>query len=206
MAVPPKLVVFDLGRVLVRICDDWAHACEVAGVAMPTEMSCDALRAFRDLSHEADRGLPIGEFCRRLGAALDLPPADVRRAHDVFTRGHYEGSEALLRDLAARGVQTACLSNTNDNHWALLSAAPYALHHLNHRFASHEIGHRKPSAAIYEHLESATGFSGGDILFFDDLEENVVAAVALGWRGHVVPIVPDPTEFLRERLRQEGAL
>ena len=47
--VSVQLVIFDLGRVLIRICDNWRHACEVAGVAAPPEKPFDqASRALID--------------------------------------------------------------------------------------------------------------------------------------------------------------
>ena len=40
-----QLVVFDLGRVLVRICDGWQHAFELAGVALPHDVLDEPTRA-----------------------------------------------------------------------------------------------------------------------------------------------------------------
>ena len=57
---------------------------------------------------------------------------------------------------------------------------------LTHRFASHLCGLCKPDAAIFEHVERTTGVPPSQILFFDDLAENVDAAKSRGWRGYVI--------------------
>src|SRR5439155_2426569 len=93
----------------------------------------------------------------------------------------------LLRDLADADVKTACLSNTNVNHWRIISdpseSAYFPLHRLNWQFASHLVGARKPQTEIYEHVERATGARADRILFFDDLAENIEAAMSRGWIG-----------------------
>jgi HAD superfamily hydrolase (TIGR01509 family) len=69
-----------------------------------------------------------------------------------------------------------------------------------HRFASFLIGHRKPDEGIYAHVERATGLSGSAILFFDDVQENVDAALRRGWRAHRVDPKADPVRQMN-RIR-----
>ena len=77
------------------------------------------------------------------------------------------------------------------------------LHKLDYQFASHLVGHRKPDAAIYEHVERTTGFGGAEILFFDDVMENVQAAEKRGWLGyHIDPKPDDPMSQIRATLAQ----
>lgn len=204
----PQLVVFDLGNVLVRIATGWPHACELAGVTPPaTAPSPSALAALHDLVVRSDRGqIDIVSFCAEVSPHLGLSLADVRRLCDAYVRGHFPGVPQLLTDLRSAGVRTACLSNTNDNHWDLMSRPPYVLHLLDHRLASHLVGEKKPHARIYDALEQETGHAGGDVLFFDDLAENVAAAQARGWRAELVAVCDDPIPFLRDRLAAHGIL
>jgi HAD superfamily hydrolase (TIGR01509 family) len=207
MTSPPSLVVFDLGNVLVRIARDWAHAFELAGVGPPKTPASEQAAALRELVFRADRGqADIVTFCREAAKLMDLNEADVRRVSDAYLLGHFPGVQNLLMDLRTAGVRTACLSNTNDNHWRLLSSAPYRLDLLDFRVASHQVGEKKPDAAIYAHLERLTGARGTEILFFDDLPENVAAAVARGWRGELVAPADNPVPFLRSRLVAHGVL
>ena len=52
---PIELVVFDLGRVLVRICDDWLQACEAAGVKLQlANIDTATLTEMRSASHKVE--------------------------------------------------------------------------------------------------------------------------------------------------------
>lgn len=49
-------------------------------------------------------------------------------------------------------------------------------------FQSCDIGMKKPYREIYEYVEENTGYSKGEILFFDDLQENLVQPNKMGWK------------------------
>ena len=216
---PPVLVVFDLGRVLVRIADDLDDAARRAGRR--------GLPGFRgDLSaHTRRGGTPrvaellsayetgrvsndgyLDGLAEATGAARD----DLAAVHDVVLIAAFRGAAELLNDLRQQPVRTACFSNTNALHWARMrdpaDPAAFGLHRLDHRFASHQINHAKPDAAAYHYVESATRVPPGEILFFDDLEENVAAAAARGWRAERVTVRDNPVPWLRQRLSAAGVL
>lgn len=208
-----ELVVFDLGRVLVRICDDWSHACRCAGVALPASAPDPASRQALDaLARRADLGeLTMAQFAQAASPLMGLTPAQIQATSDAYLLGAYPGAAELIDALHDRGVATACLSNTNESHWRLMSdpghAAHFPLHRLTHRFASHLARARKPDPAIYAHVERATGVSPGAILFFDDVMENVQAARQRGWRAcRIDPTLPDPVPQIRTALREHGVM
>jgi len=208
-----ELVVFDLGRVLVRICNDWMHACEAAGIALDlSQLNTPKLAAIRSAVHKVETNdLSFDAFAAEVATHLGATKDQVREASAKFALGLYEGVEPLLDQLHEAGVATACLSNTNEHHWGFLADARhpsyFPLGRLKHHFASHLIRARKPSPAIYEHLERETGFTGPAILFFDDLKENIDAAVARGWRGiWIDPDLDDPMSQIRAALKQYQVL
>jgi len=208
-----RLIVFDLGRVLVRICENWRHAFEVARIDVGSVEIDDARRAaLRELVFANESGrMDKDEFCRRAGELFGVPPAHVAAMSDVYLLGVYPGALELIDDLHERGYATACLSNTNANHWRLMSdpAAPCCLplERLRHRFGSHLVGLRKPDDAIYAHVERKTGFSGPQIVFFDDMIENVEGAQRRGWRAHHIDRERDePVAQMREHLSSLGVL
>ena len=119
----PSLIVLDLGRVLIRICDGWPQACELAGVALPARAADPATQAelYRlAMLHETGK-LDTAAFCARTAELVGLTSAQVRAISDAWLRGPYPGTHTLLDDLARQPIPTACLSNTNENHWRLMT-------------------------------------------------------------------------------------
>ena len=113
-----RLVCFDLGRVLVRICDDWQQACGIAMVPFPAVLADRAVRErFHELTALGDIGkIGFDEFLQSASQILSLPAAQIRAAQEAYLRPAYVGSTELLEQLSARGIKTACLSNTSENH------------------------------------------------------------------------------------------
>jgi putative hydrolase of the HAD superfamily len=206
------LVVFDLGRVLIRICDGWQHAFERAGLAIPSARLNDDARKhlFQGVARiEVGEG-QVADFCREVATFLHLPCEDVTRMWEGYMLGPFPGAADLIADLHATGAATACLSNTNAEHWRVLidENDPHgqALSALQHRFASHLVRARKPDAAIYAHLERETGFDPARIIFFDDMAENVEAANRRGWSAHLVARCENPIPMIRQTLREHRVL
>jgi len=202
-----KLVVFDLGRVLIRICDNWRHACEVARMSSPVaEMDTAAKAAMRELValHETAR-IDQNQFAESASPLLGLPVECVLAMSNVYLLGPFPGVDELLDDLSAAGVSTACLSNTNASHWDLMCAktgpASLPMDRLTWRFGSQELGVRKPDPAIYAHVETTTSTAPNQIVFFDDLEENITGARSRGWHGVRITPDRDPVAQMRHTLR-----
>jgi FMN phosphatase YigB (HAD superfamily) len=208
-----SLVVFDLGRVLVHICDSWAEAWQVAALDGPAPDPGDAREALSKKVHDFEIGaITADQFAIDAAALLGRSPSQVHRVLDIWVRGTTPGALRLLEDLAARGHAIACLSNTNARHWSIMQGwqgeqAIFA--HLGLPLGSHELRLRKPDPAIYAALEARSGHVGpkaGDIVFFDDLPENVDAARARGWRAVEVRDRQDPVAEMRAWLRQAELL
>jgi HAD superfamily hydrolase (TIGR01509 family) len=186
--------VFDLGGVIVRICRSWPEACEHAGVSVRAGWDDPSLKAARrELNKQHQEGrLDCQAFFEGLAATSPgLYTADeVRRIHDAWTLDEYPGAGALVRRLHEHGVATGVLSNTNHAHWrrlappAHLEATEYPTPRMvRHLHASHLMGLTKPDEAIYREFARRTGFHPAQIVFFDDMEENVVAARQAGWKA-----------------------
>jgi putative hydrolase of the HAD superfamily len=213
---PISLICFDLGGVVIRHHRSWAQACGAVG--LPVRAGIDApglVERRRSLTREFQCGrVGPGEFLDRLADATDrlYTREEVERLHDAWIFGEYEGVADLLRVLGrVPGLTTAALSNTNALHWERMVTgrggrppdlpAPTLLH-LRH--ASHLLGLVKPDAAIYEAFERETGFRGSQILFFDDLPENVDAARRLGWRAVAVDHTGDTAAQIAGALAMHG--
>jgi HAD superfamily hydrolase (TIGR01509 family) len=208
-----ELVCFDLGRVLIRLCASWERACELAGVAPPqglANLGAEARAALEKLSARYDTGpIDLTTFARVCVPYSGSRPDDLVKMFHCYLLGPYPGAAALLEELSRTGVRTACLSNTGEPHWGMMNdpaGSNYlALERLHYRFPSHLVGLRKPDDAIYAHVERETGLSGKQIVFFDDVEENVQAAARRGWRAcRIDPKPDDPIPQVRRYLKEQG--
>lgn len=194
--VRPKVVCFDLGGVLLRICRSWGEACTYAAL-LPRPGEPESLLAWADdrrrLIDDYQRGaLSCEAYYQRLAALTQgqYTATDTEAIHRSWLIGEYEGvGDVLERIRKAGGVRTACLSNTNVAHWKRLlderDVYP-SLALLDVALLSHELGHIKPEEAIYAVAEERLGARGNEILFFDDLHENVDGARALGWSAECI--------------------
>ena len=205
-------VVFDLGGVIVRIHHSWQQAAAVAGVHGVNHSAHDPTQhraaEFGKLVSQYQRGvLSHDGFCEgvsELTASL-VSALDVARIHESVIVGAYEGAEQLLLDLKQRGVFTACLSNTNQRHWELMeSIAAFAA--IQHRHASHLFQLEKPNQAIFRAFESATQARPVDILYFDDLAENIAAATHAGWSAELIDPNCETVPQIRHALETHGVL
>lgn len=208
MSGKPVLVLFDLGGVMVTLADGMSGAAAAAGMALP-RVGETVQAELVALSHAYERGeLACEAYFAAAAAKSGLSAQEHRRLHEAFLVAPVPGMPELVEALAAGGVSVGCLSNTNAIHWAQMHEAGgrvgLPMHAMAHRFASHEIGATKPDAAIYAHVEAATGLEPASIVFFDDRAENVDAAAARGWRAHRVEVGNGSAERVRAVLAGYG--
>jgi HAD superfamily hydrolase (TIGR01509 family) len=203
-----KLVCFDLGGVLVRICRSWDEGCRAAGLDVRGEFAGDpsGSNGRRDLSRLHQTGqIACAEFFKRMSEAIGgrYSPDEIERIHDAWLLGEYPGVVNVIDRIHAAGCATAALSNTNLAHWRSLAGSP-SIRKLTHALASHELGLVKPDAAIYREAERRFGVASGEILFFDDLEDNIVAARNAGWRALQIDHAGDTAAQISNSLREHG--
>ncbi|GJQ30271.1 MAG: haloacid dehalogenase [Phycisphaerae bacterium] len=213
-----RLVCFDLGGVIIRHHRSWEQACRALGLPYDDAVAHPDLvrerRALTALHHTGK--IATDEFFAALARATGnrYSPAQVRQLHDAWIFAEYDCiGDVLQRLVAGARADTGILSNTNEVHWNRLGHGardglplfPSALQ-LNHRHASHLLGLAKPDPAIYRAFETHTGYRGEDILFFDDLPENIHAAASLGWRTHLIDHTGDTAAQVEGALHTYGLI
>lgn len=206
---PPRVICFDLGGVIVRICRSFREGCAAAGVSAPDDVDTSFDRhalAALVLRHQVG-ALEDDAFHDGVSALFDrrLSARELRRVHDAWILGEYEGVAEVIDAIHAAGVETACLSNTNDTHWRSMHGLR-AFDAIRHRHASHLLGLCKPDPAIFRAFEARTGFAPESIVFFDDLIENVLAAGNAGWRAELVDPARATAPQIRKALVRHGVV
>jgi putative hydrolase of the HAD superfamily len=184
---PTRVVVFDLGEVLASPGRLLADLAERAGLDEPTLAT--AYWAHRD-AH--DRGNDADTYWRAVlaaaGRADDPEDETVRRALAETDARVWStirpDARATLAALHDAGVRVAILSNAPHPLARASRAADWG-RWVDDWFFSAELGLAKPDAAIYAAVTSALGVPGDRVVFFDDRQVNVDAALRAGWDAYL---------------------
>jgi putative hydrolase of the HAD superfamily len=207
-----SLVCFDLGGVMVRICHDWRDAAAAAGLDARSRAGVDIDDIWHPLANDHALGrLTKAGWADALATVLGglYTAHELCTIHDATLQREYEGVGGVVDRIHGAGIATACLSNTNDDHWRrmLLPGGRYpAIRGLGHHFASHLLGVAKPDAAIYRAVESGTGRRGREILFFDDSAANVEAARRIGWNTETIDPHTETAPQISAHLERYGVV
>ncbi|MCB9846832.1 MAG: HAD-IA family hydrolase [Phycisphaeraceae bacterium] len=212
---PVRVVCFDLGGVVVRICNSWEQGCAAAGLDVRSgPVTPDSIDEKTRIVHALTTGAIDGPaFFRTLSEGVGglYSPQEFERVHRAWILGEYEGVRDIitrLRDLPSATV--ACLSNTNHVHWDQLMGLDGdrypAFDALERRHASHLLRCAKPDERIYRAFEREIGARGAEVLFFDDKRENIDTAQAIGWRARRIDPGVETAPQIAETLRGFGVL
>ena len=199
-----RAILFDLGGVILAIDFDRALAAWAPHSRLAPERLRETFRwdePFRQ--HETGRLSNDGYFTHlRQVLELDCDTATVEAGFNAILVAEIEETNRLVEQVRRR-VPCYAISNTNGAHLAEMRRAfPGLLPRFDRVFASHEIGHRKPQPAAFEHVLREIGVPAPEVLLFDDLAGNIEAAAALGLQAVLVRGPDD----VRDALAQRGLL
>lgn len=181
--LPFDALVFDVGGIFIlhdneRLFRRLAASCNVADAvdrireaAMDPEITIGA-RLVRELHDELVRDLSYKRDWK--GFLADWS-------------SHFSVDRAMLMLLAAlaRDNRVLLFSNTNREHWEHVSQLADGALGRYEAYLSHAIGDMKPNASAFQLVAARAGIKPHRSLFVDDLAENVAAARALGFAGHI---------------------
>lgn len=196
----PKVVAFDLGKVLV----DFDYSIAARRITARCARAIDYADFF---SHHASLlgRYELGEVTTQefFDAICDATSFSGTRTEfgdyfaDIFTE--IPPIVRLHATLRGKGLRTYIFSNTNE----------LAISHIRRRFPffstfdgyifSYEEGAMKPDRKIYEALEKLAGCSGPEICYMDDLPQNIAAGAARGWQT-VLHESPEKTQAALAKL------
>ncbi|MEQ9520559.1 MAG: HAD family phosphatase [Parvibaculum sp.] len=185
----PRAVIFDMGNVLIDWDPDRTYRQLLPDPQDRAKFFVGLFRRIHNLVHDTHR--PFDEVL----APLKESVPDEAHLIELFEKDWYSflhgplpETVVLLEALHARGVPLYGLSNWPHQTWPPRSADRSHDYDFLARFedivVSGTVGMRKPNADIYLHALARFGLSAQEVVFVDDLEENVRAAEALGISAH----------------------
>jgi len=203
MSHMPKIVVFDLGKVLV----DFDYGIAVRAIASHSNTTDERVKDFllhSPLLIRYETGLLTDqEFFEEIREATGFCRSIEEFGgffSDIFMP--IEPMVELHARLRKKGFPTYIFSNTND----------LAIRNIRRNFPffgnfegyifSYQHKAMKPDAKLYEVVERDSRCRGGEILYLDDRPENIAAGAARGWQS-ILHESPDKT---RGELEQRGIL
>ena len=178
----PTWFVFDLGNVLIRLAYDRVlQRVESRSRASRDELVAllDSAGGYRDLERGLITFRDFHRILRDRAGYID----DLRTFRDVwgdFFEGPVEGIDEVLRRVRKR-YRVAFLSNSNEVHAEVIPRQFAPLFGKDDVFVfSHRLRCAKPDPEIFHQTLEMLGAKPEEVLFVDDLAENVAAARNLG--------------------------
>ncbi|MEO5707059.1 MAG: HAD family phosphatase [Alteraurantiacibacter sp.] len=184
--ITPSAVVFDVGNVLFhwdlrflfdRAIADPARRAHFLGEVLTFEFHIrhDEGEELADMVAELlalypDYAPEIAAYASRFNETVGGPVADV---HDLVER------------IAAHGVPLFALTNFGTTFWDGFYPTEPIFRHFADIVVSGREKLAKPDPAIYRLAETRFGLPPHALFFIDDRAENIAAARARGWHGHL---------------------
>jgi putative hydrolase of the HAD superfamily len=178
-----KAIVFDYGRV-ISLPPDPAIMERLASMAGAEAGGFEPL--LWDLRGEYDRGTInareyYGQLLSRLGVTLDEKTIEAMIELDLNSwKNLNPGTVRLMEDVKAAGFLLGILSNMPHDFLAFAREKIPLFSLPDVGLFSCEANLIKPEAAIYQKLLALLKCAPREVVFFDDMEDNVTSAGALG--------------------------
>ena len=198
----PQAVVFDIGNVLIEWLPERFFDAEIGEARRKALFASVDLHYANDL---VDRG---GDFRETISDCAKGHPDwhdEVMMWHDRWldiAGPDIPHSVRLLRALKSNSVPVFALSNFGIGTFEIAEPVYPFLGEFDRRYISGYMGMAKPDAEIYAAVEADCGIAPDALLFADDRAENIAAATARGWQGHLF----DGSQGLADRLVADGLL
>ena len=195
----PQFLYFDLGKVLFnfdhsRVCKQLA---EVAGLPLGDTQAFFSENDFH-IQLETGEITPrqaYEEFCTQMKVSPSFDEV-MFAVSDIFWIN--DPILSLVSRLAMANTPMGILSNTSAPHWDFLQNGKFPLLSMFQLAAlSFELKSMKPDGAIYKAAEEMAGFSGSQVFFTDDRQENIDGALAAGWQAELFTSASKLEETLR---------
>ena len=200
-----RLVCFDWGGVILKICRTWEQGCTAAGIKAPAKkVAAKCLAKQESLSLRYQTGqMSDKAFFRAISKVSDEFHSidEIAAIHHAWLLEEYHGVGELVDELNHfADLSTALFSNTNAAHWARMDEDFPVASMIEHKHASHLFGLAKPDEKAFAAFERRVGAAGDQILFFEDTPAHVEAARSFGWCAELIDHTGDTAAQMRKHL------
>lgn len=177
-----KTILFDLGNVLVDV-DSWAFWRNL-GFSQPDE-TAPFTEGYNSLTKQYETGyIGTADYLHGLRIVFNKKyTADcLQRAFSGIIQEPVAGISDIVSRISCTH-QTALVSNTNEIHYKTSQTKLEVLRIIPKYYLSYELNTMKPAAAFYDFVIKDQGILPSELLFIDDLAENVKAAKEAGMQA-----------------------
>lgn len=199
-----EAVIFDIGNVLI----EWQperYYDRVIGQDRRRAMFADVdLHAMND---RVDRGEDFRDVIYATAETYPKWRDEIRIWHDHWldlATPEIPHSVRLLRALRTAGVPVFALTNFGIGTFQIAEPRYPFLSEFDRRYISGHMGVIKPDPVIYQMVEDDCGLPPETLLFADDRQDNIDAATARGWHGHLFETPQGWEACLREHGLLQG--
>jgi len=177
-----EAILFDLGKVIIDY--SWEKTMVSLRELDPKlSIEWDQI-AYHPALYAYERGritteVFVNEIINTLG--LKLSKNEFLSAFNNMFKGIYPNRRELLKNIR-REYKIYALSNINDEHYRYCLREFHEILSLFEQvYVSHLINHRKPETDAYKYICREIALNPTQILFIDDMKENIIAAEQLGF-------------------------
>lgn len=203
MTQTPKVVILDIGNVLLKWDPDRLYRELIPDEAERARFHVET--GTHEMNLSIDRGAPFRATVMAQAEKFPEHADNLRAWHDRWLDMAYDtidGSAEIMRRVQNDGIPVFALSNFGVDSFALAQRTYDILNEFDATFISGHMKMMKPEPEIYAAVEAETGFSQGDIVFFDDSRANIDAAQAAGWHAYLF----ETPEKMQSDLENVGIL
>lgn len=209
-----KVFVFDLGMVLVTLyrkecvenfrllgIDDAAAMignCSQDGPFGALEYGLISVEKFCDeLVQISSKKITEKDILNAWNSMIGETPVDLLNM--IYRLRHEFGKTVCMLS----NVNQPHIDNVMQNHFRQVEGRD--IHdYFDALYLSHELHLKKPEPRIFEtvgqSIHEKFGFSGSDVIFFDDSQDNVDMAIRYGWDSVVIANTDETMEMLRKMM------
>lgn len=210
-----KNIIFDFGNVLINLDFDLTRI-EFAKLLTIEGAYHTRQKIFEEgVAHKYETGkISESEFFQAFRDASgkhDITDEDIKAAWLALLLDIPFERIEMLKELKKQGYGVYMLSNINHSHATAIHEyleKEFSISeeewraHFDIMYYSHEIGHRKPDASIFEFMLKDSGLRAEECLFIDDLKENTDMAATFGIQVHHHDPKSNIIEVVKDRLKQ----